>query len=64
MEVAAALPCRISAYAEDGRTVLVTIEPASLLGLFGIHSDAATDVAREVRESLVAIMEEACAEAA
>ncbi len=61
MDVAAALPCRISAYVEGGKTVLVTIEPSSLLGLFGGSSSDAADVAREVRVSLVAIMDEACA---
>ena len=61
MEIAAALPCRISAYADNGRTVLVTIEPGALLSLFGNHSNAAAEVAGKVRESLVAIMDEACA---
>jgi hypothetical protein len=44
--------------------VLVTLEPAALLGLFENHSDAAANVADEVRQSLVAIMDAACASTA
>jgi len=52
-------PCRISAYTENGRTVLGTIKPAALLGLFG--GTDGDEIAREVETSLVRIMEEACA---
>jgi uncharacterized protein (DUF302 family) len=61
MAVAAALPCRISAYAEAGRTVLVTIEPDALLQLFGDRSPEAGRIAQDVRSALIAIMDEACA---
>jgi len=60
--VSAALPCRISIYAENGRTMLATIEPAALLGLFGAASPGAEQIANEVRTALVAIMEETCEE--
>jgi len=58
--VSAALPCRISAYSEGDRTVLATIEPAALLGLFGPAPAGADEVAASVRNDLIAIMEEAC----
>jgi uncharacterized protein (DUF302 family) len=61
IHVASALPCRISAYTENGRTVLGTIKPAALLGLFG--GTDGEEIAREVETSLVRIMEEACASA-
>lgn len=59
--VSAALPCRISVYTEGAQTVLATIEPRSLLGLFGGASSDAARVADEVKTSLVAIMDETCA---
>ena len=61
INVSAALPCRISVYEEKGRTVLATIEPAALLGLFGAPPPGAEKIAEEVRTALVAIMEETCA---
>jgi uncharacterized protein (DUF302 family) len=60
ISVSAALPCRISVYPEGDRTVLATIEPAELLGLFGPAPAGAEAVASEVRKELVAIMEEVC----
>jgi len=59
IQVSSALPCRISAYTENGRTVLATIKPAALLGLYGGASGET--IAREVEDSLVRIMDEACA---
>ena len=56
MEVSTALPCRISVYEEDGKTVLATIKPTALLTLFAIGG--AEDTAREVEDTLVQIMEE------
>lgn len=60
MSVSAALPCRISVYREDGRTVLATIEPSSLLALFGGDSPGASAIAAEVKTALMAIMDEVC----
>lgn len=60
--VSAALPCRISVYREGDRTVLATIEPTALLGLFGPAAPGAESVAAAVRKELVEIMDEACAE--
>jgi len=34
MSVSTALPCRISIYEEDGKTVLATLKPTSLLAMF------------------------------
>jgi uncharacterized protein (DUF302 family) len=58
--VSAALPCRISLYAEGARTVLATIDPDALLGLFGPSNEGAEQIAAEVRNELVQIMDEAC----
>lgn len=58
--VSTALPCRISVYQEDGRTVLAMLKPTALLALFGMPD--AFDVAREVEESMTQIMVEACRE--
>ncbi len=57
-EVSSVLPCRISAYTgKDGRTRLSTILPTALIGAFGVP--ALEPVARDVEESLAAILEEA-----
>lgn len=61
--VSAALPCRISLYPDGPGTVLATIDPAALLGLFGSTGDGAEKIAAEVRDELVAIMDQACAPA-
>lgn len=60
ISVSAALPCRISLYPEGGGTVLATIDPAALLGLFGAPAAGAENIAADVRQELVRIMEEAC----
>ncbi|MBA3849622.1 MAG: hypothetical protein C0502_06455 [Opitutus sp.] len=58
IEVSTALPCRISLYEEDGRTVLATIKPTAMLGMFRAAGAAAT--AQEVEDTLVRIMDETC----
>jgi uncharacterized protein (DUF302 family) len=59
-EVSTALPCRISAYeAPDGKTRLATLRPTDLIGLFGAGAAPLAAVAREVEETLVAIMKQA-----
>ena len=35
LAISTALPCRISVYREGGETVLATIRPSAMLGLFG-----------------------------
>ena len=54
--ISTALPCRISLYEEGGRTVLATIKPTALLGMFG--SPQLMGVAREVEDAIVRIMQE------
>jgi uncharacterized protein (DUF302 family) len=56
-EISTALPCRISAYAEGGEVVLATLKPTEMLGLFG--ASELQPVAREVEETIFAIMQEA-----
>src|ERR1019366_4187886 len=34
MSISTALPCRISIYEEDGKTMLVTLKPTTLLAMF------------------------------
>ena len=59
--VSAALPCRISVYAEAGQTVLASIDPTALLGLFSPASAESETISDEVRTSLLAIMDDVCA---
>ncbi len=56
--ISTALPCRISVYEEDGRTILATIKPTALLTLFGVPGAAAA--AQEVEDTMVRIMDETC----
>lgn len=57
MEISTALPCRISVYAEGAETVLVTIRPTAMLGMFAAPGADATAI--EVEETMTAIMKEA-----
>ena len=57
MSVSTALPCRISIYEEDGKTVLATLKPTTLLAMFGTPQLAG--VAQEVEATIVKIMQEA-----
>lgn len=57
MSVSTALPCRISVYQREGKTILATLKPTALLGLFGVpHLEP---VAREVEDVILKIMKEA-----
>ena len=60
MSVSTALPCRISIYEEDGKTILATLKPTTLLAMF--HTPKLEPVAQEVEATLVKIMKEAAAE--
>ncbi len=56
MEISTALPCRVSVY-QDGDTVkIATIKPTAMLSLFG--APGLESVAREVEETIAAIMRE------
>jgi uncharacterized protein (DUF302 family) len=57
MSVSTALPCRISIYEEDGKTILATLKPTTLLALF--NTPQLENVAQEVENSMVKIMKEA-----
>ncbi|MHB8863210.1 MAG: DUF302 domain-containing protein [Pirellulaceae bacterium] len=59
MSVCTALPCRISIYGEDGRTILATLKPTTLLAMF--NSPQLEGVAQEVEATILKIMEEAAA---
>lgn len=57
MSLSAALPCRISIFEEGGKTVLATLKPTALLGMFKVPQLAG--VAQEVEATIVKIMNEA-----
>ena len=59
MSVSTALPCRISVYEENGKTVLATLKPTTLLAMFNLP--ALQQVAQEVEDTLVKIMKAAAA---
>ena len=59
MSVSTALPCRISIYEEDGKTLLATLKPTTLLAMF--NTPQLADLAEEVEATLVKIMTEAAA---
>ncbi len=54
MGLSTALPCRISIYEEGGKTVLATIKPTLLLGMFKVPQLAV--VAEEVEVAMVKMM--------
>jgi uncharacterized protein (DUF302 family) len=57
MSVSTALPCRISIYEENGKTMLATLKPTTLLALF--NAPQLAGVAQEVEDTIVKIMKEA-----
>ncbi len=57
MSVSTALPCRISIYEEDGKTILATLKPTILLAMF--TSPQLEAVAQEVEDTIIKIMKEA-----
>ena len=56
MSISTALPCRISIYEQDGKTVLATLKPTALLATF--DSPQLQGVAQEVEDTIVKIMKE------
>jgi len=56
MSVSTALPCRISIYEEGGKTILASLRPTILLGMF--DSPQLEGVAKEVEDTIVRIMTE------
>jgi uncharacterized protein (DUF302 family) len=57
MSISSALPCRISIYEKDGKTMLTTLKPTILLAMFDTPELAA--VAQEVEATILKIMTEA-----
>ena len=57
MGVSTALPCRISVYEEGGKTILATLKPTALLGIFNVPELA--QVAQEVEKTILKIISEA-----
>lgn len=57
MSISTALPCRISIYEEDEKTILATLKPTTLLAMF--NSPQLEGVAQEVEETIIKIMKEA-----
>jgi uncharacterized protein (DUF302 family) len=56
MSVSTALPCRISIYEEGDKTILASLRPTILLGMF--DSPQLERVAKEVEDTIVKIMTE------
>ena len=57
MSISTALPCRISLYREDGKTILATLKPTTLLAMF--NSPQLAGAAQEVEDTIVKIMQAA-----
>lgn len=57
MEISTVLPCRISVYQEADHTVMATVKPTLLLGLFDAPGAAAA--AKEVASAMTKIIAEA-----
>lgn len=57
MSISTALPCRISIYEEEGKTMLATLKPTTLLSMFNVPQLEV--VARDMENTIVKIMKEA-----
>ena len=58
MSISTVLPCRISIYEEDNVVKVATLRPTMLLNLF--DSPDLINVAREVEDTLICIIDTAC----
>jgi uncharacterized protein (DUF302 family) len=58
--ISTALPCRISVYRADGKTKLATIRPTVQLGMF--ERKDLEQIAKEVEDVIIAVMDEAAKE--
>ncbi len=56
--ISTALPCRISVYDQNGKTIVATLKPTMLLEMFGQASLA--PVAQEVEQAIESIIDTAC----
>ena len=59
MSLSTALPCRISIYEENGKTIMATLKPTSLLAMF--NEPKLETVAKEVEDTIITIMKDAAA---
>lgn len=59
MSLSTALPCRISIYEENGKTIMATLKPTSLLAMY--NEPQLDAVAKDVEDAIVKIMQEAAA---
>ena len=57
MITSAVLPCRISVFSQDGKTVLATVRPTDLMRATGLTGVAT--LAEEIEREIVAMMNEA-----
>jgi uncharacterized protein (DUF302 family) len=57
MEISTALPCRISVYSEGAGAKLATLRPLALIAMY--KAEGLEQVAEEVEQTLIRIMEEA-----
>ncbi len=57
MSVSTALPCRISIYEENGKTMVAALRPTTLLAMF--QAPQLETVAQEVEATILKIMKEA-----
>lgn len=59
LAVSTSLPCRISVYEEGGKVTVATVKPTVLLDMYK-GSESLAAVAREVEDTIIAIIDEAC----
>ncbi len=59
MDISTMLPCRISVYEENGKVMVATLKPTALLDLF--NNPELTPVAEDVENTIIRIIDEACA---
>jgi uncharacterized protein (DUF302 family) len=57
MSMSTVLPCRISVYQENGKTVLATLKPVQMLAMF--NKPELANVAQNVEDSILKIMQDA-----
>jgi len=58
MRLNTALPCRISVYTENGKTIIGLIKPEKMLSILS-KDESLTNVAREVEQQIIAMVNEA-----
>ncbi len=55
-DISTAMPCRVSIYEENGKTVLATISPLQMIEMF--NEPELKDIAQEIESTVKEIMEE------